>query len=283
MAELRHAFVTGYPVKHSRSPLIHGFWLDRYKIEGSYRAIEVKPEDFEDFIKGLEKQGLCGGNVTIPHKEAAFKLSAKPDAAAQAIGAANTLWLENGVLHASNSDAYGFAANLDDLVPEWTHAGSALVLGAGGASRAIIHALKMRGITDIHIVNRTHARACELAEHFGVSAQPWHKADDLVGDVDLIINTTSLGMSGHEDDHGESDDFPLSFDKVRPGTIATDIIYVPLQTPFLKKAAKFGLKTADGLGMLLHQAVPGFERWFGIRPQVDEELRALILKDMNEI
>ncbi|MFK4824665.1 shikimate dehydrogenase [Paenochrobactrum sp. BZR 588] len=281
MVEKKQAFVTGYPIKHSRSPLIHGFWLREYDLQGSYQAREVAPEDFAAFATTLNAQGLVGGNVTLPHKEEAFKLCAKLDDAAKAIGAVNTLWLEDGVLCGSNTDAYGFAANLDAQAPDWDKADIALILGAGGASRAIIHALKERGFKTIYIVNRTLARAEELARHFksddvAISAHEWADADTLVQSAGLIVNTTSLGMSGH----GHEDDFPLDLTQAKPHALATDIVYVPLETGFLKKAEAAGLKTADGLGMLLHQAVPGFERWFGVRPRVTEALRAHILEDM---
>jgi len=276
----KKAFVSGFPIKHSRSPLIHGFWLGELGIDGSYEAIEVKPEDFVSFASSLAENGFAGGNVTIPHKEAAFAAVESLDNAARAIGAVNTLWFENGRLHGGNTDAYGFAANLDASAPGWDNADSALVLGAGGASRAIVHALLSRGFTKVAIVNRTVSRAQDLAVHFGprVSAHGWDAAHDLISDAGLIVNTTSLGMSGHD---GE-DTFPLDLGKASSKAVATDIVYVPLKTPFLKKAEEAGLATVDGLGMLLHQAVPGFERWFGQRPQVTNALREHILDDMKK-
>ncbi|WP_139974726.1 shikimate dehydrogenase [Ochrobactrum sp. CGA5] len=274
----KKAFVTGFPIKHSRSPLIHGFWLRELGIDGSYEAIEVKPEDFGAFASSLAENGFAGGNVTIPHKEAAYAAAESLDEAAKAIGAVNTLWLENGRLCGGNTDAYGFAANLDASAPDWDDADSALVLGAGGASRAIVHALLSRGFKKVAIVNRTVSRAQDLATHFGprVSAHGWDQVQNLVSDAGLIVNTTSLGMSGHD----EHETFPLDFGKASRKTVATDIVYVPLKTPFLKKAEEAGLVTVDGLGMLLHQAVPGFERWFGERPQVTKALREHILADM---
>lgn len=273
------AFVTGYPIRHSRSPLIHSFWLTELGLEGSYEALEVKPEDFAAFVASLEKNGFAGGNVTIPHKEAAFALAESRDAAATAIGAVNTLWLESGRLCGGNTDAYGFAANLDAGAPGWDNADTALVLGAGGAGRAIVHALRSRGFSRIAIVNRTLARAEELAAHFGsgVSAHGWDAAQALAADAGLIVNTTSLGMSGHGE---EPQEFPLDLTRAPKTAVATDIVYVPLTTPFLKQAGQAGLVTVDGLGMLLHQAVPGFERWFGKRPQVTSALREHILSDM---
>ena len=276
----KKAFVTGFPIKHSRSPLIHGFWLKELGLEGSYEAIEVAPENFVEFATSLEQSGFVGGNVTIPHKEVAFATVGSRDEAAEAIGAVNTLWLENGKLCGGNTDAYGFAANLDALAPDWDNADTALVLGAGGAGRAIVHALQKRGFSRISIVNRTLSRAEELASHFGkgVSAHGWDAAQRLVKEAGLIVNTTSLGMSGH----GEAEEFPLDLSEAQKSAVATDIVYIPLKTPFLAKAEAAGLKTVDGLGMLLHQAVPGFERWFGKRPEVTEALRNYILDDMKK-
>lgn len=274
----KKAFVTGFPIKQSRSPLIHGFWLGELGIDGFYGAVEVKPEDFASFVSSFAENGFVGGNVTIPHKEAAFAAVESLDDAAKAIGAVNTLWLENGRLRGGNTDAYGFAANLDASAPGWDNADSALVLGAGGASRAIVHALLSRGFTKVAIANRTVSRAQDLAAHFGpkVSAHGWDAAQELVSDAGLIVNTTSLGMSGH----GGEEAFPLELGKASPKAVATDIVYVPLKTPFLRKAEEAGLASVDGLGMLLHQAVPGFERWFGQRPQVTKALREHILADM---
>ncbi|RUU59397.1 shikimate dehydrogenase, partial [Mesorhizobium sp. M7A.T.Ca.TU.009.01.1.1] len=262
-------------VKHSRSPKIHGHWLAKHGIDGSYQAIDVAPQDFAVFLKTLQANGYQGGNITIPHKEAAFALADQRDEAAQEIGAVNTLWFEDGVLWAGNTDGHGFAANLDDHASGWASKGPAVVLGAGGASRAVIHALKERGVTDIRIVNRTVARAQELRDRFGagVSAHGMAATDELLGDAGLLVNTTALGMHGNEG---------LSADPARlpDHAIVTDIVYVPLETPLLAAARGRNLKAVDGLGMLLHQAVPGFERWFGVRPRVTAELRALIVADL---
>jgi shikimate dehydrogenase len=275
MAE-RRAFVTGHPIAHSRSPKIHGHWLSEYGIDGSYQALDVRPQDFASFLKSLGANGYRGGNVTIPHKEAAFALVERRDEAAEAIGAVNTLWFEDGVLWGGNTDGLGFAGNLDDYAPGWADNGAAVVLGAGGASRAVIHALKQRGIRDIRIVNRTLARAEELADRFGagVSAHGAEAVSALLADAGLLINTTALGMHGNEG---------LAADPARlPGhAIVTDIVYVPLETPLLAAARARGLKTVDGLGMLLHQAVPGFERWFGRKPQVTADLRRMIVADIE--
>jgi shikimate dehydrogenase len=273
---MKKAFVTGHPIAHSRSPKIHGFWLKEYGVDGSYEAVDVAPESFAGFLSGLREQGFYGGNVTIPHKEAAFASVQRRDEAAEEIGAVNTLWFEDGVLCGGNTDAHGFAANLDEYAPGWAQNGPALVLGAGGAARAVIHALEKRGVKDIRIVNRTLSRARALAHRFGagVSAHEMAATDELLADAGLLVNTTALGMHGNEG---------LAADPARlPGhAIVTDIVYVPLETPMLTAARQRGLKTVDGLGMLLHQAVPGFEHWFGIRPEVTSKLRGLIVADLG--
>lgn len=270
------AFVVGHPIKHSRSPMIHGYWLKQYGIAGSYEAIDVAPEDFAAFAGALGTDGFRGGNITIPHKEAAFQAVARRDESAEAIGAVNTLWLEDGMLCGGNTDAYGFAANLDEHSSGWAQNGPAVVLGAGGAARAVIHALKQRGIKDIRIVNRTLARAQELRDSFGngISAHSPAETGELLGDAGLLVNTTSLGMEGSGELQVDTALLPRS-------AIVTDIVYAPLETPLLAAARQNGLKTVDGLGMLLHQAVPGFERWFGRRPEVTADLRALIVADLD--
>ncbi|MBZ9675214.1 shikimate dehydrogenase [Mesorhizobium sp. ES1-1] len=269
------AFVTGHPIKHSRSPKIHGHWLAEHGIDGSYEAIDVAPADFAAFLATLRKNGYRGGNVTIPHKEAAFAQAGRRDDAAEQIGAVNTLWFEDGDLWGGNTDAHGFAANLDDHAPGWAANGPAVVLGAGGASRAVIHALKQRGVSDIRIVNRTLARAQELRDRFGagVTAHGLEAIGELLSDAGLLVNTTALGMHGNEGLSADPGRLPSH-------AIVTDIVYVPLETPLLAAARSRGLATVDGLGMLLHQAVPGFKRWFGVRPQVTAELRALIVADL---
>jgi len=278
MAEVKKAFVVGHPIAHSRSPKIHGHWLRQYGIPGSYEAIDIAPDDVAAFLTSLSHRGFSGGNVTIPHKEAAFANAARRDDAAELIGAVNTLWLEDGALVGGNTDAYGFAANLDDYAPGWAGNGAAVVLGAGGAARAVVHALKERGVRDIRIVNRTLARAAELRDRFGAGITA-HGAptDDLLADAGLLVNTTSLGMAGKE---GGSD-LPADPGRLPAHAIVSDIVYVPLETPLLAAARSRGLKTVDGLGMLLHQAVPGFERWFGRRPEVTSQLRAMVVADLG--
>jgi shikimate dehydrogenase len=273
---LRKAFVIGDPISHSRSPMIHGHWLEKYGIAGSYEAIHVKQADLGAFLSSIPQSGFAGGNVTVPHKEAAFAHAEARDETSEEIGAVNTLWIENGKLHGGNTDAFGFAQNLDERAPGWDKIAAALVIGAGGASRAVIHALKSRGIADIRVANRSLNRANELKSVFGtaVSAHKFEALNELGAGAGLIVNTTSLGMKGEGV-------IPLNMSVLPADTLVTDIVYVPLETPFLKAARLAGLRTADGLGMLLHQARPGFEKWFGLLPDATPELRQLIIADME--
>lgn len=277
MADILKAFVCGHPIKHSKSPAIHGYWLSKYGINGSYERIDVAPENLANFLSSMKPAGFIGGNATIPHKEAVFAHVSRKDEAAAAIGAANTLWFEGDHLIAGNTDAYGFAANLDDQIPQWRNAKRAMIFGAGGASRAIIYAMLEVGIKHINLVNRTLERAEKLAEDFGPNVHPmnWESAANAVRHADLFVNSTSLGMEGQPD-------FPPILDEAQPESLAADIVYIPPETPFLRLAKKQGLKTSDGLGMLLHQAVPGFEKWFGVKPEVDEGLRQHVLAEINK-
>jgi shikimate dehydrogenase len=266
------AGVVGHPVKHSRSPIIHGYWLEQFGINGRYDRYDVKPEDFSHFVKTLSEQGLQGVNVTIPHKEAAFLALDEATERARRLKAANTLWFENGKLWGDNTDSIGFLANLDQGHPGWDiNAKSALILGAGGAARAIIAGLQERNIEKITIVNRTRERAEELALMSGgqVAVAEWSKLSFQLESADLVVNTTSLGMSGQPD-------LDLSLDPLGKNALVTDIVYVPLETNLLKQARLRGNPVVDGLGMLLHQAVPGFEHWFGKRPVVTDALRHLV-------
>lgn len=275
---LPKAFVAGYPIKHSRSPLIHGYWLQQLGLEGSYEKLAISPENFPAFMASLKKgrSAYVGGNVTIPHKETACQLADHVTPLAEELGAANTLWLAEGDVHATNTDGAGFTASLDAARPGWDKVEVAIVLGAGGASRAIVQSLRDRGLRDIHVVNRTISRAQELVDRFGrpLQAHTLSALPELLQDAGLFVNTTSLGMEGN-------DTLDLPFETMRPGSLVTDIVYVPLHTPFLIKAQKAGLSTVDGLGMLLHQAVPGFEKWFGKRPEVTEGLRSYVLDDIG--
>jgi shikimate dehydrogenase len=272
----RAACVIGWPVEHSRSPLIHNHWLAHYRIAGAYRREAVSPDRFGDFVSRLSAHGYVGANVTLPHKEAALAL-ADPDQRAKAIGAANTLWLDDRVLRATNTDAEGFLANLDASASGWSEGlDSAVVLGAGGGARAVVYALIERGVAHIHVVNRTFARGQTLRERFGASVQPaaWNEKNDLLADAGLLVNTTSLGMSGQP---------ALDVDPalLRARAVVADLVYVPLETALLAQAKQRGLRTADGLGMLLHQAVRGFSLWFGVRPEVTPELRRLVEADLR--
>jgi shikimate dehydrogenase len=270
----RLACLIGWPAAHSRSPLIHRYWLRTLGIEGGYVIEAVPPDDFRDFVLRLSLRGFVGANVTMPHKERALELS-KPDARAQAVGAANTLWFKDGELCSTNTDVEGFIGNLDASAPGWDRIDEALVLGAGGASHAVLFGLLDRGVKRVHLVNRTRERAEALAKQFGdtIRVAAWGQVADLLPHAGLLVNTTSLGM------HGQPA-LELDVGKLPAGTVVADLHYVPLETPLLKAARARGLKTADGLGMLLHQAVRGFELWFGKRPQVTSELRALVEADL---
>jgi shikimate dehydrogenase len=276
MTKPRAACLIGWPAAHSRSPLIHHFWLRQLGIEGGYTIESVPPEDVAEFITHLSHHGFVGANVTIPHKERALLLSV-PDERAKAVGAANTLWYQGDTLHSTNTDIEGFLNNLDACAPGWDAATDALVLGAGGASRAVIFGLIERGIARVHLANRTIQRARALADQFGphVNPVPWEAIGDVLPRAQLLVNTTSLGMKGQP---------PLAIElgNLPPQAVVADLVYVPLQTPLLAAAQARGLKTADGLGMLLHQAVRGFELWFGQRPEVTPELRALVEADLTK-
>lgn len=270
------AFVVGWPISQSRSPLIHGHWLKVHGLAGSYERLAVPPEEIDDFLRRLPDSGFAGGNVTVPHKEAAYRIASEKDAVAVATGAVNTLWIDGGRISATNTDVPGFLANLDDRAPGWdANPGVAVVLGAGGAARAVVWGLIGRGHT-VRIVNRTRARAEELAARFraGATAHGFDEVPRLLAEASVLVNTTSLGMAG-------KGDLDIDLAPLPAAALVTDIVYVPLVTPLLAAAQARGLRTVDGLGMLLHQAVDGFERWFGVRPTVTEELRALVLADIG--
>jgi shikimate dehydrogenase len=267
----------GWPAAHSRSPIIHKYWLETLGIAGDYRIEAVPPDAVADFVAQLAARGYVGANVTIPHKERVLALTS-PDERVRAVGAANTLWFESGVLRSTNTDIEGFLNNLDACAAEWDSDASqahALVLGAGGSSRAVIFGLLERGFTRVYVANRTLARAQELVDRFGdnIRALEWRAIHEVMPDVHMLVNTTSLGMTGQP---------PLAIDiGLLPQTaVVADLVYVPLTTPLLRAATLRGLRTADGLGMLLHQAVRGFELWFGRRPQVTSVLRALVESDL---
>jgi shikimate dehydrogenase len=270
------ACVIGWPVRHSRSPLIHGFWLSQLKIDGSYERAEVAPADFPAFARGLRARGYAGANVTIPHKQTAFELCDGVTETAAGLKAVNTLWTDDGNLWGDNTDVSGFLAALDEEAPGWDGAHrSAVVMGAGGAARAIVHALKLRGFDHIFLVNRTWERAAALAAALGpgIEVADFAALPGMLAGASLLINASSLGMRGQP---------PLTADlaPLPAGAVVTDIVYIPLETTLIKTAKVRGLRAVSGLGMLLHQAVPGFERWFGVRPCVTDELRALIEADI---
>jgi shikimate dehydrogenase len=269
------AGVMGWPVAHSKSPLIFAHWFARSGIAGSYRRLAVRPEDFAQALNALPRAGFRGVNVTIPHKVAALGLADEASAAASAIGAANTLRFDpDGRIFADNTDGYGFIENLHEGAPAWNPgAGPALVLGAGGAARAVIHALLEAGARKIRLANRTRARAEALAAHFGPRVEPvdWAGRDGALGGAATIVNTTSLGLTGNPPLELALDDAPAT-------ALVTDIVYAPLETPLLAAARSRGLATVDGLGMLLHQARPGFHAWFGADPPVTRALRRAVLE-----
>lgn len=270
------ACVTGWPVSHSRSPIIHGYWLRNYGIQGSYERIATPPGEFQRFAAEIGVGGLRGANVTIPHKLAAFAACDKLTDVALAMGAVNTLWREGGVLWGDNTDVEGFLGSLDEEAPGWRReVRSAVVLGAGGASRAVVYGLLSAGVERIAIVNRTIDRAAALAEAFGARlfVFEWAEASQLLDQVDILVNTTSLGMNGQNE-------LDLDLSNLKAGAIVADVVYVPLRTSLLRDAQNRGFRAVGGLGMLLHQAVPGFERWFGVRPSVTPELRRLVEADI---
>src|SRR5215217_6697575 len=269
--------VMGWPVEHSRSPLIHNYWIGQLGLAAEYRREAVPPERLATFVSSLAKYGYVGANVTVPHKEAALAL-ADADARATAIGAVNTLWLEDGSLRASNTDVEGFINNLDASVPAWDRGlETAAVLGAGGAARAVVAGLLERGIERINVFNRNFERASALQVQFGEQVHPlrWGEKNGLLADVGLLVNATSLGMSGQPR-------LDISLSRLPLSAVVADIVYAPIETPLLVAARDRGLRTVDGLGMLLHQAVGGFERWFGVRPQVTEALRARLMADLMQ-
>ncbi len=284
MSNKAWAGVIGWPIAHSRSPLIHGYWLRQYGIAGRYERLAVRPEALGAFFERIAEErraGLVGFNVTIPHKEAVCGLVDTMTPEAQAIGAVNTVWFEGARVVGDNTDAYGFMANLAQAVPGWSAEGvRAAVLGAGGAARAVVHGLLAAGVGGVRLFNRTRARAEALAEAFGprVEVADWQElavglANDGLGDVGLLVNATSLGMEGAA---------PLELDLsgLPEGAVVADLVYTPLETALLAAARARGLRAVDGLGMLLHQAVPGFERWFGVRPEVRPALREHVIADL---
>lgn len=272
------AGIMGWPVGHSLSPRLHGFWLGEYGVNGTYEPLPVQPEDFEAALRNLSDQGFTGVNVTVPHKEAAFETVDTLDAVAKRIGAVNTVRVNaDGSLAGSSTDGFGFLENLKEGAPGWSAAtGPAVVLGAGGASRAVTAALLDAGAPGVKLVNRTLSRAEQLARDIGgrITVVPWEDRVAALGDAAILVNTTTLGMEGEE---------PLDLDlgPLPTQAVVTDIVYAPLETPLLQQAKKHGNPTVDGLGMLLHQARPGFRQWFGVEPAVTDALRAHVLDGLE--
>jgi shikimate dehydrogenase len=268
--------IIGRPVAHSRSPLIHNYWIKQIGLDAEYRREEVAPDKLADFVKNLRGHGYVGANITVPHKEAALALTA-PDERARAVGAANTLWYDDGTLRSTNTDVEGFLANLDSATPGWDRGlENAVVLGAGGGARAVIFALLAREVQRIYVVNRTIERAKGLQKQFGPRVKPaaWDEITGLLGGAGLLVNTTTLGMAGQP---------PLEVNLRCPASlVVADLVYTPLETKLLAVARERGLRTADGLGMLLHQAVRGFQLWFGVKPEVTAELRAVVEADLRD-
>jgi shikimate dehydrogenase len=268
------AGVIGHPVAHSRSPALHGYWLKRYGLKGHYIPIDIAPLDLPDLIRTLPRLGFVGLNVTIPHKEAILQIADIVTDRAALIGAANTLiFRKDGKIHADNTDGSGFIANLRQNAPQWApSSGPAVVLGAGGAARAVVAALLEVGVPEVRLANRTRTRADALRSDFGakVHVHEWVQAGNILEDAVTLVNTTSLGMTGKPD-------FRVPLDRLNPHALVTDLVYTPLKTQLLIEAEAHGCAVVDGLGMLLHQAAPGFERWFGVRPEVDEATRKAVL------
>lgn len=273
------ACVIGWPIGHSRSPLIHGYWLKRYSIDGAYGIEAVRPESLPDFLRDLGDGRYVGCNVTLPHKEAAFSQVRIADAATQKLGAVNTVFRNKSGIWGTNTDGQGFLESLATQLNGWNPAGQrALILGAGGAARAIVAALVDAGARSIRIANRTKARGLALREAFGgpLEVGDWDELDDAVRQADILINTTSLGMKGGSPLNVDLENLPRE-------AVVADIVYIPLETPLIRWARERGNPVAPGLGMLLHQAVRGFELWFGLRPEVTNDLHALIAADIEKL
>jgi len=274
LAKIPLAGVIGHPIAHSRSPALHGFWLRRYGVKGHYIPMDVAPADLETTLRHLPKIGFVGLNVTLPHKEAILKIADVISDRAALIGAANTLiFRKDGKIHADNTDGAGFVANLRQNAPHWVPAaGPAAVFGAGGAARAVVAALIEVGVPEIRISNRSRPRAEALRADFGAKlvVYDWVQAANMLEGAATVINTTSLGMAGKPE-------FRVPLDAIEPGAVVNDLVYNPLKTAFLAEAEERGATIVDGLGMLLHQAAPGFERWFGPTPAVDEATRQAVL------
>ena len=266
--------VIAWPAGHSRSPLIHNYWIKQHKLDAEYRREAVPPDKFAAFVENLRANGYIGANITVPHKEVALAMS-EPDDRARAVGAANTLWHDGDTLRSTDTDVEGFLANLDVAAPGWDRGlETAVVLGAGGGARAVVFALLQREVGRVYVINRTRERAQALKKKFGarVHLAGWNETTGLLGGAGILVNTTTLGMVGQPS---------LEINLRCPASlVVADLVYAPLETGLLASARARGLRTADGLGMLLHQAVRGFQLWFGVRPEVTPELRAMVEADL---
>ena len=274
------AGVIGWPIKHSMSPILHNFWLRHHKIDGTYIPMAVEPKNLEGAIHALPLLGFQGVNITVPHKETALKAVDKIEPPADRIGAINTLNIDvSGKIIGSNTDGFGFLQNVYQNIPHWNFDGKIVTLiGAGGAARAILFALLESNVDEVRLINRTHKRAVELAEQAAnqsIKVIKWHNIDNAIENSNLLVNTTVLGMKGQPS-------LILPLDRLAPGAIVNDIVYSPLKTPLLGQAMKMGIPTIDGIGMLLHQACPGFQSWFGVIPSVTKDLKAYVSSKISK-
>jgi shikimate dehydrogenase len=276
-ATKRAACVMGWPVKHSRAPIIHGYWIEKHRLDVDFRLEAVPPEQFAEFLAHLADRGYVGGSATMPHKQMALELT-EADARAKAIGAANVIWLDRGKLRSTNSDVDGFVAALDESAPGWdANADKAVVFGAGGAARAVVYGLLERGVARIHVHNRTASKAQALRERFGPKVVPTsdHDLRAALDRAALVVNAASFGMHGNPE-------LDVDLSSVRDDAVVADVVYVPLETGLLRRARARGLRVSDGLGMLLHQGPGCFEKWFGVRPVVTKELRARVEEALRD-
>ena len=277
--KVKKAAVIGYPVKHSLSPILHGYWIKKYNIDGEYDLLEINPDEFKDRFKGLAKEGYVGCNFTVPYKERAFDLVDKCSQVAKIIGAVNTVvFNKDGTTEGTNTDAYGFIENIKESLPTINFKGArAVILGAGGAARAVVYGLLKENVSEIILLNRTKQKALDLKQSLSslgnIKVVAWEERNSIIKDANILVNTTSLGMEGQEE-------LEICLDKLPKEALVTDIVYRPLETKLLKTAKNRGNLVVDGLGMLLYQAVRGFNLWFGIEPRVTKELKAYVLKHL---
>jgi shikimate dehydrogenase len=271
----RIAGVMGWPIKHSRSPRLHGYWIEKYRVDGVYVPLSVNPDELALALRALRTLGFAGVNLTVPHKELALPVLDHVDPLARRIGAANTIVVRaDGTLAGSNSDAFGFIENIRSSALSWSQDAPAVVIGAGGAARAVVVALIDEGVRTVRVVNRTKERAARLADEFGIVPVEWGSWRAALDGAGLLVNTTTQGMAGEPALDVELASLPTQ-------AVVNDIVYVPLETPLLAAARRRGNRIVDGLGMLLHQARPGFKAWFGVDPEVTPELRAHVAKGLS--